>query len=423
MSVVSTKFLQLVKLYADMDIEFPHLKTITVAQWLHESGKGTSDLFLKFNNSGGLKWREEMAPYGTSVSYKAHDGVDYYVAFKDLENFIRGYWRFIDRSPYNGWRNHIADPKKYIKFLHDCKYATDAKYLDGVYKHIPEAHALMEAAYAEQTNKQKEKNKVDILEFNCTNDGKPAITAYEGSTPKFTRFPKNRHEVDEFMKAFPNADIKVPDTSVKVIPRCPDLGEEKPEPAKPKPTGKRVRLDPGHSEKHVGARGKNSSVQEEDLNRFQAQCLKEELAKYGITADIDDPLDDDLWEIGKGAHGYDAFVSLHLNAFKKKEFYTTAMCHSRLQSPNSKSAKVASEWAIATATAIGNPIFSGTKGWPTGVMATGLSVLNGAANTNCPIAFLSELEFIDDETENGPIMERIRKGMKAGAKVLAEALA
>jgi hypothetical protein len=55
-------------------------------------------------------------------------------------------------------------------------------------------------------------------------------------------------------------------------------------------------------------------------------------------------------------------------------------------------------------------------------MATGLSVLSGVATTNCPIFFLSEAEFIDDETTDGPIKERLTRAMKVGAKVLKDAL-
>jgi N-acetylmuramoyl-L-alanine amidase len=188
------------------------------------------------------------------------------------------------------------------------------------------------------------------------------------------------------------------------------------------PLGKRVLLDPGHCEGKVGARGKNSSVQEEDLNRFQAEVLKAELESLGVSADIYDPVVDDLIAIGKKAQGYDAFVSLHLNAYDGREHYTCSMCHATLQSASSKAAKVASAWSQTIASAIGHPCFEGSSGWPKGVMAAGLSVLNGASQTDCPVFFLSELEFCDDETNPDGIKERIRTGLKAGAKVLADSI-
>lgn len=183
-----------------------------------------------------------------------------------------------------------------------------------------------------------------------------------------------------------------------------------------------VGIDPGHSEKHPGARGKNSSVQEEDLNRFQAKLFADFLWERGIASEIIDPLDDDLWEIGSQAGKYAAFVSLHLNAFKQREYYGCTMCHPRFQKPTDLSARVASEWAIAVSEAVGTPVFSGSAGWPRGVMAVGLTVLNAAAQTGCPIFFLSEAEFVDDETSVEPIKKRLELGMKAGAAVLAKFL-
>lgn len=191
-----------------------------------------------------------------------------------------------------------------------------------------------------------------------------------------------------------------------------------PKPEQPAPALS-VLLDPGHSERHPGARGKNPSVQEEDLNRFQAECLKQALAAVNIEAQIIDPIDDDLLAIGRAAKGFDAFVSLHLNAFSGREHYTCAMVHPTFSGPQSASSRCAAAWAAAVANAIGNPLFGGSRGYPKGVYATGLSVLRGAAEAKCPIAFLSEAEFIDDEYSNEPIMKRIEIAMTAGAKALA----
>jgi N-acetylmuramoyl-L-alanine amidase len=185
---------------------------------------------------------------------------------------------------------------------------------------------------------------------------------------------------------------------------------------------KRILIDPGHSERRTGARGKNSSVQEEDLNRYQAERLAVELALLGFAADIIDPLDDDLWAIGKAAQGYAAFVSLHLNAYNGKDHYTCAMVHQKYKSGASKSAQAASAWAKAISAAIKNPCFCGSAGYPEGVMARGLSVLSGAADTDCPIAFLSEAFFVDAYDSNLTCRDKIMTAMKAGAKALADML-
>lgn len=258
----------------------------------------------------------------------------------------------------------------------------------------------------------------DVFNLN----GEVGIVAMAGSQPVATLRAPTSLGMHDFLKQYGDHNV------VHAPATKPWPGDWKPQPPTPPkptptPTGKRVLIDPGHSENQPGARGKNPSVQEEDLNRFQAAELKARLAELGIAADIYDPLSDDLFAIGQKANGYDAFVSLHLNAFKGQEFYTCAMVHPGKVSPTSKSAQVASKWAQEVAKSIGNPIFGGTQGWPKGVMATGLSVLSGAATTNCPIFFLSEAEFIDDETSEGPLKERLKKAMAAGAKVLLDALA
>ena len=194
-----------------------------------------------------------------------------------------------------------------------------------------------------------------------------------------------------------------------------DYDIEKPSQTK----NKRVLIDPGHSDKKSGAVGSNTLIKEWEANCYQAKILKEELAKLKVDADIYDPSADDLYEIGAKAKGYDAFISLHLNAFDKKEHYTCTMVHPKYQPADCKSAKVASLWAQAVAAAIKNPCFEGTSPYPKGVMATRLSVLNAAANSGCKIAFLSEAEFIDDEINFEALKARLVLAMKAGATVLA----
>ena len=102
------QFRSLVAEYMNESIEFPQLKEITVAQWTFESGYGTSCLATEFLNFAGLKWREEMNGYARPVEYKAHDGIERYCEFGSLAEFIRGYWHFLERPPYSGWRNRTG---------------------------------------------------------------------------------------------------------------------------------------------------------------------------------------------------------------------------------------------------------------------------------------------------------------------------
>ena len=54
------------------------LKTIVLAQWILESGRGKSSLAVNHFNFAGLKWRKEMKSFATAVNYGAHDGLTQY---------------------------------------------------------------------------------------------------------------------------------------------------------------------------------------------------------------------------------------------------------------------------------------------------------------------------------------------------------
>ncbi len=133
---------RLAQVYAGENIRYPHLKSVTLAQWLLESARGGSDLAKLHYNFGGLKWRPEMAAHATKVKYPAHDGEDFYCKFATLENFIRGYWVFINRAPYSGWEMHASTPEKYIRFIGPI-YTPPADYPDKVLALMPEAAKLL----------------------------------------------------------------------------------------------------------------------------------------------------------------------------------------------------------------------------------------------------------------------------------------
>lgn len=111
-------FKELLEVYRETDIEFPHLKGITAAQWAWESGWGSSALAREHNNYAGAKWRAGLEPYGRPVSYGAWDGKDTYFHFNDEAAFIMAYWKRLDLLPsYKGWRNHTDSPAAYIAFI------------------------------------------------------------------------------------------------------------------------------------------------------------------------------------------------------------------------------------------------------------------------------------------------------------------
>lgn len=138
---------RLVSIYHDDRLRYPELRAVTLAQWMLESGRGTSGLATAHYNFGGLKWRSEMAPYATKVLYLAHDGPDYYCKFASIENFISGYWAFLNRSPYSGWEEHAKDPADFIGFIGKT-YSGSEAYAAKVLALLPEAEKLLSEAAA-----------------------------------------------------------------------------------------------------------------------------------------------------------------------------------------------------------------------------------------------------------------------------------
>lgn len=133
---------------------YDDLQNATVAQWILESGWAKSQLAREHFNFGGLKWRPEMKGWTKKfdgvvvepVKYTAWDGPDTYCKFESPSEFIDGYWRFIMRSPYDGWEDYSSDPKEYIDFLLRCGYTVSDTYLDEVMSLLPKAAALLAGA-------------------------------------------------------------------------------------------------------------------------------------------------------------------------------------------------------------------------------------------------------------------------------------
>lgn len=107
-----------VKTIKEATIEFPHLKKVQMAQAILESGRGGSDLFKLHGNPFGMKYRSEMRSIAIPVSYKDHAGeMDIYSKFDSLQDAVDGYWIFINRPVYSGWRNSVSSAEDYIEFI------------------------------------------------------------------------------------------------------------------------------------------------------------------------------------------------------------------------------------------------------------------------------------------------------------------
>lgn len=130
---------ELVRTYSSIPVDEPGLKIATLAQWALESDFGSSGLATDHLNFGGLKFRarinkgREDDPLAVPVDYVAHDGEDTYCKFASLEDFVAGYWAFVDNGAmYDGWRTFGEDPSGYIGHLHENGYAGDPDYVSKV---------------------------------------------------------------------------------------------------------------------------------------------------------------------------------------------------------------------------------------------------------------------------------------------------
>lgn len=138
------KFLELADAQVASD-QYPTLKSVTLAQWILESGRGSSDLAEMHDNFGGLKWRDRMQGFAVPVEMvtpSEPQGATW-CKFRDPPAYIPGYWQFIESGPYEDPARYADNPRAYLEMLHDCGYATDPGYVDKVWSLEPEARQLL----------------------------------------------------------------------------------------------------------------------------------------------------------------------------------------------------------------------------------------------------------------------------------------
>ena len=144
----SEHFEVMVREYANAPIEYPNLKAVTLAMMMLESGRGKSDLATRHWNFAGLKYRKEMSPHAAKVRYKASDGWDEYCEFENPKKFIKGFWAFLDRTPYKGWRQKADSPQAFLNHIKGKYCPFNKQYEERVMALLPEAKAWL-AKYEE----------------------------------------------------------------------------------------------------------------------------------------------------------------------------------------------------------------------------------------------------------------------------------
>lgn len=132
-------------------------------------------------------------------------------------------------------------------------------------------------------------------------------------------------------------------------------------------TMKRILIDPGHSSEEPGARSRDGTAKEEDLNLLQAELVAKALMGKA-KVDIYNPAVDSLRDIGNHAADYDIFISLHHNSYDGYSDPGTEV----LISPSAKLASV--ELADKMVKAISDALGSADRG----VLERNLGVLRTA---------------------------------------------
>lgn len=327
-------FVQVLK---QTSIEFEHLKVIQLAQAILESGRGQSNLFKLHGNPYGMKFRKEMRAIADQVTYTDSAGeTDIYCKFDDVEEAVKGYWVFIDRPVYSGWRTSNHTPEDYIEFI------TYAGYIGG----------------------------------------------------PFTGSADDRKSKDAYIKKI--LDLVPEAKTLLGISSPPPVTP----PASKTWKAKGVLLEIGHGSNPSGFEpgAVVGRIREYDLNRIAAQEAQKVILAAGVPCSITDfggtTPGNDLYEIGKTAAGFDVFCSIHHNAANRLAQGAEVLIHNTkgdaadLALAKSMSAEIAAELGIRDRIAGGrNPRLA-------------LGVLSGAEDTNVRVSVLAELYFMDAPVAN-----------------------
>lgn len=108
---------------AETQKHFPNLnnlKAAMLAQAILESGRGMSKMAKDNLNFHGLIWREDMKniadPREVAVSNEA-GGRAVFCKFRTPEDEIRGYWQFVQRSPYPRVLKHTNNARDFLGYI------------------------------------------------------------------------------------------------------------------------------------------------------------------------------------------------------------------------------------------------------------------------------------------------------------------
>ncbi|MGK7940359.1 MAG: peptidoglycan DD-metalloendopeptidase family protein [Crocosphaera sp.] len=220
-----------------------------LAQSLHESGRGSSELALKVNNFNGMHFRNvhEDIDGVTTYSYK---GENDWICANTPQTYLDCYLAFINRDRYQGWRQ-TDTPYNFIKHLFDRGYATDPEYMSKVNKFFKEAEDIL---FFDTPPEEHGWYRI----AKCTQDNDYYLVCMAGgeaiSKVALDRTVADLSEVlGNMLNKHPNARTWTADSSMDLsgVPLYHPDGPIDDEILK----GKHFLLDPGHSQQSSGAQG------------------------------------------------------------------------------------------------------------------------------------------------------------------------
>lgn len=437
-----------VKAVAQYPFEYSWKKYLCIAQAIIESGRGTTPLATGHANWNGMKFRKSLEKYGgKSFEYftdseprkpDGSQGSDFFFEFDSYEDSIRT-WDHRFEFNENGWVPYpkvvakdpevMKDAQSFIEYVGPiyCPYWNVAAHGGLSYaqyimqKCFPEAKALIDAVPVAPVT-----DKVSWFEFNRYDNGTPSCMGYAGDRPVDEYKEKSVEGlIAFFMKHSEAKSYLVADTD-KVIPSIETQPDPGPDPLPP--TGKRVRLDSGHSLKSPGARSNSGKVREEILNEEAIKVIQQHLQQKGIDAPWFNPDPDNLTQVGQSGWGnFDIMVSWHHNSYSGAG--NPYVCVMVDPAAPMATKLFAQKCARAIVEALkGTPeetkIFSGTNGME-GVYEAELSVTNTSAKDpdgKPPKHVLVEAYFLNKFNDEAQCISATKKAALAVAKVVVQEL-
>jgi len=397
-------FNELITAIHDTEIKYPHLKAVMLAQCMLETGRSTTELAVKYNNPAGMKWREEMVGYAEQVYVETESepsgGADF-CKFANAKAGVIGYWKFLSRSPYAGWEDHVGNAADFLQYIGRIWCA--AGYTDSwIFRHGNKNYDqyIMDFLYQEalehlgKLDAPTPLGDVSWFEMNMNDRGEPLVVGYAGAVPKVLMTSKLVEDYIKLFKDHPNAKTLLVAPAGKSVPGLPDYNR-----GETKPTIKfKGRLSCGHSRKTPGARSKNGLIKEEIQNELTVKVIQEELALVGIQCDLFNPDPDNLVEVGRSSAGYDFFVDCHHNSYSGNGDNNGGPYSCVMVLPPGRCKDISVEFAHIIAVeldkALGLKPFSGTHGTQ-GVYQTGLTVLNESEKVCQGPCVLTESYFLN----------------------------